>query len=99
VADSVETVELEDIECRDPECDGTAELEMDGLTRYYSCATCGFEFGYERVRQEVDTCAVGVPEGLRRAASGPMEQALAEQQQKRMLPLTVVRKEPEHGRE
>jgi hypothetical protein len=62
--------------CRDPECAGVAEVEVDGDHRYFECMECGFCFGYERISVSTDeTCAIGVPEDLRRSASAPMEQA------------------------
>ena len=64
------------VPCRDPECDGIAEVEVDGDHRYYECMECGFAFGYQRISVSTDeTCAIGVPEDLRRSASAPMEQA------------------------
>lgn len=71
--------------CADPDCGGRAEAEQDGDHSYYSCIDCGFEFGYERIQselREVDSCAIGVPESVRKAASGPMEQAIAQEQKK-----------------
>lgn len=75
------------IPCRDPDCQGSAEEEVDGTVRYRVCLTCGFEFAYERVEVsgEQEVCAIGVPEALRRVASGPMERAMAP----KMIPLSV----------
>lgn len=63
--------------CVDPDCvdrDGNrsiAEPEMDGDVRYHECLECGHAFNYRRVRaaQPADTCAVGIPEAVRRRAS------------------------------
>jgi hypothetical protein len=75
------------VPCRDPDCDGLGEEEVDGNVRYRVCLTCGFEYAYERVEisGEQEVCAIGVPEALRRAASEPMERAMAP----KAIPLTV----------
>lgn len=84
-------VEEDLVPCRDSECDGQAEEEIDGNYRYRVCQSCGFTFAYEpiEVAGGGDHCAIGVPETLRRSASGPMEEAL----KPKMIPLTVIRKE------
>lgn len=61
--------------CTDSECAGIAEPEEDlaegGVLRYFVCRTCETEFGYELVRDEAaaGSCSLGIPEGVRRAAS------------------------------
>jgi hypothetical protein len=89
----VSDLELEDdlIPCRDPECAGQAEEEVDGDVRYRVCQACGFEFAYERIEVggEQGVCQIGVPEDLRRAASGPMEEAMAAEGRSKMIPLIV----------
>lgn len=61
--------------CIDSECGGIAEPEEDlaegGLLRYWVCKACDTEFGHVTVQDEgaAGTCALGVPEGVRRAAS------------------------------
>lgn len=79
--------------CRDPECGGLAEVEIDGDHRYFECQECGFAFGYERIGISVqaDNCAVGVPETLRRAASQGMERAI-EQERRSQPPLIQLRR-------
>jgi len=70
----------EDIPCRDEECVGTAEVEVDGDHQYHVCGLCGFEFNHKRVdpnKRAEDACAIGVSEPLRRAASAAPEGALA----------------------
>ncbi len=71
------------VPCADPECldahgnRGAAEPETDGEHRYHECTTCGYAFGWRRTTPALSgggvksegTCAVGVPEGLRRAMS------------------------------
>jgi hypothetical protein len=62
----------EPVPCFDPECaeaGGVAEPESDGELRYYACTTCGYEGGYEQVRQDAGACSLGIPEEVRRAAS------------------------------
>jgi hypothetical protein len=83
----IDIAEEDLVPCRDSDCPGQAEEEVDGNVRYRVCLTCGFEFAYERVEiaGDQEVCAIGVPEALRRAASGPMEHAMAP----KMLPLTV----------
>jgi hypothetical protein len=57
-------------QCGDPECGGTATLEQDGdHCTYWACEECGFEFGYELISQQDETCQIGVPESIRRQAS------------------------------
>jgi len=79
------------VPCRDPDCGGQAEEEVDGAVRLRVCQKCGFEFGYERIEVsgEQEVCAIGVPEALRRAASGPMEEALENEGKPKMIPLVV----------
>jgi hypothetical protein len=83
----------EDVMCRDEECGGIAEVEVDGEHRYYVCEDCGFEFGYERVQMPTigtgDNCAIQVPESIRRAASQGMDSALAAEASKAPVPLTL----------
>lgn len=90
-------VELDEdlVPCRDPECTGQAEEEVDGDVRYRVCQACGFEFAYERIEVggEQGVCQIGVPEELRRAVSGPMEEAIAAEGRPRMIPLTVKKAE------
>jgi hypothetical protein len=62
--------------CPDEECGGIAEPEGDADLRYFSCADCGYTFGWEQVQQQSDGCQLGIPEDVRRAAqpeagSGP----------------------------
>lgn len=87
-----EVIEWRDgpVPCFDPECvDPTgarsvAEPDGDNELRYYTCETCGSEFGFQRVPEnaivpdgEGGSCSIGVPEAVRRRASVPMERALA----------------------
>lgn len=65
------------VPCRDPECAGVAEPEQDGQTGFLACTECGHEFGYYKIETTpvpVDaqgSCAIGVPESIRRAFPGP----------------------------
>jgi hypothetical protein len=70
--------------CFDPECSGLAEPEIDGTHRYLECQECGSTFGYVKIQNPVvvDSCAMGVPEDIRRAASAPMEGAMLDQVRK-----------------
>lgn len=71
------------VPCRDPECaerGGMAEPDGDAEMRYYTCTECGYEFGYQQVKQDTGTCQIGVPEGVRRAASAGAERAMAQSQ-------------------
>lgn len=66
--------------CRDPECSGTAEVDMDGSHKYWSCTICGYEFGWElekptEVAGEGESCSVGVPMGMRQLVSTVAENA------------------------
>lgn len=67
--------------CRDPECSGVAEPEQDqDHCTYWACPECGYEFGHVLIgKGEDETCQIGVPEEIRKAASAPMQAALAEQ--------------------
>lgn len=57
--------------CRDPECGGVADEEQDGLLRFLACPRCGYEFDHRYLSggASEQTCAVGIPEDLRRRAS------------------------------
>jgi hypothetical protein len=46
------------------ECSGTAEPEEDDGLRYWACGECGYQFGFELVKQDEDSCALGVPTAL-----------------------------------
>lgn len=67
----------EAVACADPDCNGTAEPEVDGEHRYLACTTCGFEFGYKKAEStqlaldSSGACAIGVPESIRAAFSAP----------------------------
>lgn len=57
------------IPCYEPTCPGVAEPEQDGSYRYHACVECGYCFNYEAIPTPgTDTCAIGVPEAVRRAA-------------------------------
>lgn len=79
-------VESEEREC--PNCrseydiETLVEPEVDGDHRYWECEECGYAWGYERIEEGVrieGNCSIGVPESVRKAASAPMEAALAGQ--------------------
>lgn len=61
--------------CIDDRCPGYedpsyVEPEIDGGHRYWECWECGATFGYERVAPPDDSsCAIGVPEQVRKAYS------------------------------
>jgi hypothetical protein len=78
------------VPCRDPECIGTAEVEVDGDHRFYVCEACGFEFGHKKsegTSLNSDNCGIGVPESLRRRASAATQSAI--QQEERAQPVMV----------
>jgi hypothetical protein len=61
-----------------------AEPEGDGEHQWKECVTCGYQTGWVTtdavsVGGSGDTCQVGIPEGVRRAASSHAERALAQQ--------------------
>lgn len=64
--------------CEDSDCAGIAEpeetLAEDGLLRWWTCAACGMEFGYEHVKDESagGGCSLGIPAAVRAAASAPV---------------------------
>lgn len=74
-------INAESVACKDPECRGRAEPEQDGDHTYVECVQCGYAFGFQRVSTPSlnpgNTCSVGIPEDVRRAASQPMTHALA----------------------
>lgn len=65
----VQEITAEEKPCRDPDCPGIAEPEIDGEHRFWWCTICGFEFDYEIVSdlQTGDSCQAGISEGVRRA--------------------------------
>lgn len=69
--------------CPDGDCGAIAEPEQDGDHRYFECTHCGYGFGYARLDtlsvSSTSTCAVGIPEDIRRAASAVTERALGTQ--------------------
>lgn len=88
--------------CVDPECldpatgvRSIAEPEQDGDHLFYECVTCGFAFGWEKKPQTVATegsCAIGVPEDIRRAASAGMDAAMTAGLSPTEKPVTLGRK-------
>ena len=78
-------VEMQADERPCPVCGAMTEPELDGDHRYYECEDddCeagGYTWGYERVAEGVridGSCQLGIPEGIRREASGPMEKAIS----------------------
>lgn len=69
--------------CLDSDCGGTAEPEDElaegGTLRYYVCLRCEMEFGHELKRDEAvaGSCSLGIPEGVRKAASlAPQDQGV-----------------------
>lgn len=74
--DNVTEVAVEEVVlCIDIDCPGSEdptliEPEIDGTHRYFECSECGSCYGYERVAPpSAESCAVGVPEAVRRAYS------------------------------
>jgi hypothetical protein len=63
--------------CLDSDCGGVAEPEEEltdgGVLRYFACSKCEMEFGYEVIPDgaAAGSCSLGIPEGVRRAASLP----------------------------
>lgn len=86
--------------CIDEECltdDGNhsvAEIERDGQHAYFECPECGSTFGYQRLDSDVDseTCAIGVPEELRRRMSSGMEFAMDAERRTEPVPIQLGRK-------
>jgi hypothetical protein len=66
--------------CANPDCDEEqVEPETDGDVRFWECESCGYAWGYERLSEATKiegSCSLGVPESVRRAASGPVEAQL-----------------------
>lgn len=76
------------------------EPEVDGDHKYKECPDCGYAWGYERVAEGVTidgSCSIGVPESVRRAASAPMETAIASERRAQPveLGLTIGRRPQE----
>jgi hypothetical protein len=73
-------IAAESVPCADPQCRGRAEPEEDGDHTYFECLECSYAFGFTRTETVLayrdGSCAVGVPEDIRRAASQPMTNAL-----------------------
>ena len=84
--------------CADRGCSGTAEPEQDGDVTFHECQRCGYTFNFRRTpaeaAQDGDTCAVGVPESIRRDASAPMRAALAADQPAPLLSIGMRPDEP-----
>lgn len=89
-------INAETVPCADPACGGRAEPEQDGDHLYYDCTQCGYTFGFTRTDTTLahrdNTCAVGIPEDIRRAASEPMTQAL---RKTTPLPLLSIGRRPD----
>lgn len=90
----VESAEKECPVCRDEfDIEVLVEPEVDGEHRYWECEDCGYAWGYERIEQGVrieGNCSVGVPESVRRAASAPMEKAMAQEAAKQPVPIGLT---------
>jgi len=91
--------------CADPECldsngrRSLAEPEADGNHRYFACPECGFTFGWQRAQpvavNSEGSCAVGVPEALRRNASAAMHAAISGAAERPKLPLLQIGRRPD----
>ena len=79
---AVAVTEEDDQHCIYDDCPGVPESEMDGGYFYFSCPECGSEWGYRQLPSKVDdeSCGIGVPVDVRRAASTPMEAAIAQEE-------------------
>lgn len=65
--------------CANPECENPmVEPDTDGEVSYFECEMCGFAFGYQKLpgMRIEGSCALGVPEQVRKAASAPYEKAV-----------------------
>jgi tRNA(Ile2) C34 agmatinyltransferase TiaS len=88
----------ETVPCRDSSCPGRAEPDGDGELRFHVCPVCGYEFGYQRPEtvEVKDSCSLGVPVEVRKAASAPMGRVLADDARQAALPvLQIGRRRPE----
>lgn len=86
------------VPCKDPECaeqGGVGEPDGDTEVHYFVCNVCGFEFGYEQIKQSPDTCQLGVPESVRKVASSGMEAAIAAEQKAQPVPISIGRRPAE----
>lgn len=54
-----------------PSCEAPAEPETEDGVLKHVCTACGYEFGFRRLEQPEDACALGIPEGTRRDLLGP----------------------------
>jgi hypothetical protein len=82
----------EDRPCRDPECTGIAEAEIDGDHKYFACGECGYEFGHTKIAGNImsdENCGIGVPESLRRRASEGMAGAMEQDRKAQPVPVTI----------
>lgn len=93
---TITQVESEERPC--PLCGVMAEPEADGELRYWVCENeeCEapyYEWGYEKIEEGVrleGNCAIGIPESVRRAASAPMEGAIAKERQAQPVELGLT---------
>jgi hypothetical protein len=53
------------------------EPDVEDQTEFFSCPECGYEWGWSKIETPQDTCAMGVPEDVRRRASAGMESAMS----------------------
>ena len=53
------------------------EPEVDGEYQYWECPECGYAWGWHKVEgtRVEGSCAIGVPEAVRKAASLPAQRA------------------------
>jgi hypothetical protein len=81
--------------CFDPDCAGVGEPEQDGDHKYWTCTTCGNDFGFVKMPTAVlaedqdGNCSIGVPEEIRRASSAPMQRAMAGEQSRQPVDLGI----------
>lgn len=74
-----------------------AEPEYDDTHQWKECVTCGYQTAYVQtdavsVGGGGDSCQVGIPESVRRAASSHAEKAIAKQAASAPVPLTIGRR-------
>lgn len=94
-------VELTQAQSQDqpcPLCGTLTEPELDGQHIYYECEsddcdTPGYTWGYMSIQApDSEDCAIGVPRSVRAAASAPAERALAADQARQPVSITIGRR-------
>jgi hypothetical protein len=80
------------VPCIDEDCPGKGEVELENDLVFLECGECGSTWNFTKAPKDGgEFCQLGIPDEVRRVSSAPMEQAIADSERPKTIPLTVKR--------